>query len=200
VTADVGPREEQSLETLARLRPVFDRRRGTVTAGNSSPITDGAAALVLVAPGKLTTALPDGGPLGRIRSWATAALPPRLMGLGPVHSTAKLLAREELALADIDLVEINEAFAAQVLACQKAFASNRYFEEEFGLPAAPGAVEEGRLNVNGGAVALGHPVGASGARLILTLLREMRRRGLRRGLAALCVGGGQGMSVLVEAR
>lgn len=199
VTSDVGPREGQSLEALSRLKPAFDRKRGTVTAGNSSPITDGAAALVLASPDRAAAAAPDGGPMGRVRAWSVAALAPRVMGLGPVHATAKLLEQEGLSLDGIDLVEINEAFAAQVLACQRAFASDEYFSSELGLPAAPGPVDPGKLNVNGGAVALGHPVGASGARLVLTLLREMRRRAVPRGMASLCVGGGQGMSMLLEA-
>ncbi len=199
VSADVGPRAEQTMEALARLRPVFDRRRGTVTAGNASPITDGAAAVVLAAPGEVGRTSPDGGPLGRVRAWSAAALSPRRMGLGPAHAIPKVLQKAGMSLADIDLVEINEAFAAQVIACQRALASESFCREELGLEAAPGAVADEKLNVNGGAVALGHPVGASGARLVLTLLSEMRRRGVRRGLASLCVGGGQGMAMIVEA-
>ncbi len=199
LAADVGPRAEQTMEALGRLRPAFDRRRGTITAGNASPITDGAAALVLAAPDRVGRASPDGGPLGRVRAWCAAALSPRRMGLGPAHAIPAVLAKAGMRIEEIDLVEINEAFAAQVIACQRALASERFCRDELGLDAAPGAVPEERLNVNGGAIALGHPVGASGARHVLTLLTEMRRRAVRTGLASLCVGGGQGMAMILEA-
>ncbi len=196
---DVGPRPNQTLEALARLRPFFDRRRGTVTAGNSSPITDGAAAVVVASPGVLKE---DGGaaaPLARVRSWANVGLSPRRMGLGPAFAVPEALRRAGVRLADVDLVEINEAFAAQVIACVRALASDRFAKEELGLAAAPGEMDPARTNVNGGAIALGHPVGASGARLVLTLAMEMRRRGAGLGLASLCVGGGQGSAVVLEA-
>jgi len=121
------------------------------------------------------------------------------MGLGPVFATAKLLDRTGLSLGDMDLLELNEAFAAQVLACEQAFASDQFAREQLGRGAALGAIDHGRLNVNGGAIALGHPVGATGTRLVITLLHELRRRGKQRGLATLCVGGGQGAAVLLEA-
>jgi acetyl-CoA C-acetyltransferase/acetyl-CoA acyltransferase len=193
---DTGPRENQTLEALARLKPWFDRRNGTVSVGNSCPVTDGAAALLV---GDETAArdwpVP---PLGRIRAYAFAGLSPARMGLGPVHAMALALRRAGLTLADIELFEINEAFAAQVLACLEAARSERFGREELGLEGALGEIPEERLNVNGGAIALGHPVGATGARLILTLLHEMRRRGARLGCASLCVGGGQGAAFILE--
>jgi len=198
VTADMGPRPGQTLQALAKLRPVFDRRDGTITAGNASPITDGAAALVLASPeGAARAALPS-GPLGVVRSWACAALSPRRMGLGPAYAIPAALKEAGVTLETIDLVEINEAFAAQVIACARALASARFCRETLGWPSAVGAIDRARLNVNGGAIALGHPVGASGARLVLTLLFEMRRRRARLGLASLCVGGGQGMAAVLE--
>jgi acetyl-CoA C-acetyltransferase/acetyl-CoA acyltransferase len=193
---DNGIRDNQSLEALARLQPVFDRRWGTVTAGNASQITDGAAALVLASAGRARSlGLPE---LGRIRSWGFAGCDPARMGLGPVVATPIALRRAGgLSLDRIDLIEINEAFAAQVLACLKAFGSRQFFERHVG--SAPlGAPDPERINVNGGAIALGHPVGASGGRLVLTLLREMQRRDASLGLATLCVGGGQGGALVVE--
>jgi acetyl-CoA acetyltransferase family protein len=193
---DVGPREGQTLEQLARLRPVFDPRDGTVTVGNACPVTDGAVALLV--GGEEAARDWPAAPLGRVRDWAVAGLEPRRMGLGPVHAIARLLERTGLALEDFDLFEVNEAFAAQVLACLEGARSARFAREELGRDRALGEIPLERLNVNGGAIALGHPVGASGARLLLTLLLEMRRRGARRGLAALCVGGGQGVAFALE--
>jgi acetyl-CoA C-acetyltransferase/acetyl-CoA acyltransferase len=193
---DVGPREGQTLEALAKLKPYFDRKNGTVTVGNACQVTDGAVALLV---GDDATAqrwpMP---PLGRIRSFAFAGLAPSRMGLGPVFASAKALAAAGLTLADCELFEINEAFAAQVLACLEAARSEAFARAELGRDRALGEVPAERLNVNGGAIALGHPVGASGARLLLTILHEMRRRGLKRGLASLCVGGGQGAAFVVE--
>jgi acetyl-CoA C-acetyltransferase/acetyl-CoA acyltransferase len=195
VTEDVGIREDQTLEALARLKPFFDAD-GTVTVGNSCPLTDGGAAVVVM-PGEAARA--EGRrPLGYLRGYAYAGCDPARMGLGPVFATSKLLQKMGLALKEIDLIELNEAFAAQVLANERAFASETFAREQLGRPAALGEIDPARLNVNGGAIALGHPVGASGTRLVLTLLKELRRRGLRRGLATLCVGGGQGGAVLVE--
>jgi len=196
VRDDVGPREGQTIEALAKLKPYFDRKNGTVTVGNSCQVTDGAVALLL---GDEATALAGPQPpLGRIVSFAFAGLSPRRMGLGPVFAMTKALARAGLTLADIDLFEINEAFAAQVLACLAAARSDAFARAELGRDRALGEIPTERLNVNGGAIALGHPVGASGARLLLTLLLEMKRRELKRGLAALCVGGGQGAAFVVE--
>jgi acetyl-CoA C-acetyltransferase/acetyl-CoA acyltransferase len=193
---DNGIRENQSLEALARLRPVFDRRHGTVTAGNSSQITDGAAALVL-ASGRRVREL--GLPvLGKIRSWGFAGCDPSRMGLGPVFATPLALRRAGgLSLDQMDLIEINEAFAAQVLACFRAFDSRGFCEEHLGSGPV-GALDPERVNVNGGAIALGHPVGASGGRLLLTLLHELARRDASLGLVTMCVGGGQGGAMVVE--
>ena len=196
VEQDVGPRENQSLEALAKLRPYFDRRHGTVTVGNACPVTDGAAALVLMSARR---ARAGGHPvLGGIRSWAFAGLDPSRMGLGPVYASALALREAGVTLQDIGLVELNEAFAAQVLACLAAFQSERFAREELELDRPLGTLDRSILNVNGGAIALGHPVGATGARLVLTLLLEMARRDVELGLATLCVGGGQGGALIVE--
>jgi acetyl-CoA acetyltransferase family protein len=195
VTQDYGPRADQSLEALARLRPFF-REGGTVTVGNSCSITDGAAA-VIVMPGERARA--EGRPiLGYLRGYAYAGLDPRRMGLGPAFATSKLFARTGTNLRDIDLVELNEAFAAQVIANEKAFASKEFAQRELSRSEPLGELDPARMNVNGGAIALGHPVAATGARLVITLLQELRRRGAKRGLATLCVGGGQGGALLLE--
>ncbi|GAB6933163.1 acetyl-CoA C-acetyltransferase [Calditerricola satsumensis] len=177
VDADEHPRPDTTLEKLAKLPPAF-KPDGTVTAGNASGINDGAACLVVTSREKaeklgLT-------PLAVIRANASAGVDPRVMGIGPVPATRKALAKAGLALEDIDLIEANEAFAAQSLAVAKAL----------GIP-------EDKLNVNGGAIALGHPIGASGARIMVTLIHEMRRREARYGLATLCIGGGQGVATVV---
>ncbi len=195
VPEDVGLRKDQTLEALAKLKPFF-RKGGTVTVGNSSMITDGAAA-VLVMPGEAARA--EGRrPLGYLRGYAYAGLDPSRMGLGPAYATSKVLQQLGLTLRDIDLVELNEAFAAVVLANERAFASDTFAREQLGRSEALGALDRSRLNVNGGAIALGHPVGATGTRLVLTLLKELRRRKLRRGLATLCGGGGQGGALVLE--
>jgi len=193
---DNGIRENQTMEALAKLRPAFDRRFGSVTAGNSSQITDGAAALVL-ASGRRAREL--GLPvLGRIRGWGFAGCDPARMGLGPVLATPVALKRAgRLPLERMELIEINEAFAAQVLACFKALGSRSFCEDHLGQPAV-GAPDPERVNVNGGAIALGHPVGATGGRLVLTLLKEMQRRNASLGLVTLCVGGGQGGAIVLE--
>ncbi len=180
VSVDEGPRRDTSLERLAALRPVF-REGGTVTAGNSSPLNDGAAAVLLVSD---AYAKAHGlRPLARIRAIAVAGVPPRIMGIGPVPATKKALERAGLSLKDLGLMELNEAFAAQSLAVLR----------EWGL-----SMEDERLNPNGGAIALGHPLGASGARILTTLVHEMRRRGVQWGLATMCIGVGQGIAVVVE--
>jgi acetyl-CoA acetyltransferase family protein len=196
VTQDVGPRVGQTMEALSKLKPIFDRRDGTVTVGNSCQVTDGAATL-LVADADWAEA--EGlSALGYVRDYVVAALDPERMGLGPVFAIDKLLQQTGLALNDIQLFEINEAFAAQVLACLKAMASTHFAREHLNREDALGEIDPQRLNVNGGAIALGHPVGATGTRIILTLLMEMRQRNLDLGIAALCVGGGQGAAVLLE--
>ncbi len=192
---DVGPRADQSLEKLARLRAAFDRQ-GTVTAGNSCPLTDGATALLVASPAHVSKL--DVKPLGFVSAYAITGCDPSRMGLGPVFATAKLLEQTGLELKDFDLIELNEAFAAQVLACLQAFESDSFAKQYLGRSRAVGAIDRARLNVNGGAIALGHPVGATGARLVMTLLRALNEQGLQRGLATLCVGGGQGVAMLVE--
>lgn len=193
---DNGIREGQTAEDLARLRPAFDREYGTVTAGNASQITDGAVALVLASARRARElGLEE---LGRVRSWAFAGCDPARMGLGPVFATPPALRRAGgLTMDRIDLVEINEAFAVQVLACLQAFGSRAFCERHLGS-GAPGSPDPERVNVNGGAIALGHPVAASGGRLVLTLLHEMARRDASLGLVSLCVGGGQGGAVVLE--
>jgi acetyl-CoA C-acetyltransferase len=195
--SDDGVREDSTPENLAKLRPFFDRKYGNVTAGNSSQITDGAAWLVLSSEAAVAKyGLPV---LGRIVDSEWAGLDPAQMGLGPVHAATPLLKRHGLKLGDIDAWEINEAFAAQVLACLRAWADDDYCRTELGLEHALGKLDESKLNVDGGAVALGHPVGASGARIVLHVLNVLRRTGGRRGLAAICIGGGLGGAMLVEA-
>lgn len=193
---DNGPREDQTLASLAKLRPYFDRLAGSVTVGNACPITDGAVALTVMSESKakemgLT-------PLGYLTDYSYAGLEGSRMGLGPVYATAKLLQKSGLAISDFDLVELNEAFAAQVIANQHAFASKSFAQQYLQSPQAIGELDPSKLNVNGGAIALGHPVGATGGRLILTLLHELRRQGLQRGLATLCIGGGQGAALVLE--
>ncbi|PTD95948.1 acetyl-CoA C-acetyltransferase [Pseudothauera lacus] len=194
---DDGLRRDASMAGLAKLKPFFDRKYGRVTAGNSSQITDGAAWLLLASE----EAVERHGltPLGRIVDSQWAGLDPAQMGLGPVHAALPILQRHGLRPNELDAWEINEAFAAQVIACQRALADIDYCRGELGLPGAPGAIDEERLNVDGGAVAQGHPVGASGARIVLHLLHRLRRDGGRRGVAAICIGGGQGGAMLVEA-
>ena len=195
IKKDVGPRRDQSLEALAKLKPYF-REGGTVTVGNSCSITDGAGA-VLMMPGEAARA--EGHtPLGYLRAYAYAGLDPRRMGLGPAHATSKLLERTGLGLKDIDRIEMNEAFAAQILANERAFASDEFARKELGRSKALGEIDRERMNVNGGAIALGHPVGATGVRLVVTLLKELRRHNVQYGLATLCVGGGQGGALLLE--
>jgi len=194
--ADDGLRRDSSVEKLAKLKPVFDRTYGNVTAGNSSQVTDGAAMLVLASE----DAVEKHGlePLGRIVDTHWGALDPAEMGLGPVHAITPLLLRHQLAWDDIDAVEVNEAFAAQVLGCLAAWESDSYCREHFGLERTFGKLDPAKLNVDGGAIALGHPIGASGARVVLHVLKVLERTGGRRGVAALCIGGGQGGAMLVE--
>ena len=193
---DDGVRRDSSVEKLAKLKPVFDRTYGNVTAGNSSQVTDGAAMLVLASE----DAVREYGlkPLGRIVDANWGALDPAEMGLGPVHAITPMLMRNGLTFRDIDAVDVNEAFAAQVLGCVAAWDSDEYCKEHFGLDHAFGAPERARLNVDGGAIAIGHPIGASGARVVLHVLKVLERNGGRRGVASLCIGGGQGGAMLVE--
>ncbi len=193
---DEGYRGDSDLERLSRLRPVFDRPAGAVTAGNSAQVTDGAALLLLASEDRV--ARHDLPVLARVVDSQWAALDPAEMGLGPVYALAPLLKRQGLRAADLDHVEINEAFAAQVLACLHAW-SDPAFRQQLGLEGPADPIDEARLNPDGGAIAIGHPVGASGARLALHLALALKRRGLRRGVASLCVGGGQGGAMLIEA-
>jgi acetyl-CoA C-acetyltransferase len=193
---DDGVREDSTLENLAKLRPFFDRKYGNVTAGNSSQVTDGAAWLLLATE----DAVKRHGltPRGRIVDSQWAALDPAQMGLGPVYAVTPILERHGLSLADVDAWEINEAFAAQVLGCLRAWQDDAFCRDELGLPGALGTIPSDRLNVDGGAIALGHPVGASGTRIVMHLLDVLERTGGQRGIAAICIGGGQGGAMLVE--
>jgi acetyl-CoA C-acetyltransferase len=195
-TADDGLRRDSSVEKLAKLKPVFDRTYGNVTAGNSSQVTDGAAMLVLASEDAVAKHGLE--PLGRIVDTHWGALDPAEMGLGPVHAITPLLMRHRLTWDDVDAVEVNEAFAAQVLGCLAAWESDAYCREHFGLPHAFGKLDRAKLNVDGGAIALGHPIGASGARVLLHVLKVLERTGGQRGVASLCIGGGQGGAMLVE--
>jgi acetyl-CoA C-acetyltransferase len=193
---DDGVRDDSTPDKLGKLRPVFDKPYGNITAGNSSQVTDGAAWVLLaseeaVARHQLT-------PLAKITDSHWAGLDPAQMGLGPVHAATPILQRHGFGLADIDVWEINEAFAAQVLACLKAWTSDAYCREQLGLAQALGEVERFKLNIDGGAIALGHPVGASGARIALHLANVLKRTGGQRGIASICIGGGLGGALLVE--
>jgi acetyl-CoA C-acetyltransferase len=194
--ADDGVREDSTAENLAKLRPFFDKKYGNVTAGNSSQVTDGGA-WVVVASQRAVDAH-QLAPIGRILDAQWAGLDPAQMGLGPVHAATPILKRHGLGLDDLDLWEINEAFAAQVLACERAWASDAYCRDELDLPGALGTIDPAKLNVDGGAIALGHPVGASGTRIVLHLMNALRRTGGKRGMAAICIGGGLGGAMLVE--
>lgn len=193
---DDGVRLDSTVAALARLKPVFDRPVGHVTAGNSAQVTDGAAWVILAGEEAVEThGLPV---LVRIVDTHWAGLDPGQMGLGPVHAATPLLQRHKLKLADVDYWEINEAFAAQVLACLAAWRSEEYCRSELGLEAALGEIDQERLNVDGGGIALGHPVGASGARIVLHLAHVLKANRAKTGVAALCIGGGQGGAVLVD--
>jgi acetyl-CoA C-acetyltransferase len=193
---DDGLRRESTMESLAKLKPVFDRKYGKITAGNSAQITDGCALLMLASEKAIKQhKLPV---LGRLRDSEWAALDPAIMGLGPVHAMTPLLKRQKLKIDDIDYWEINEAFAAQILANKRAWADSKYCRQQLHLRSAFGELNESRLNIDGGGVSIGHPVGASGARITLHLLEILKRTNSKRGIASLCIGGGQGGAVLVE--
>ncbi|MCU7796175.1 MAG: acetyl-CoA C-acetyltransferase [Candidatus Thiodiazotropha sp. (ex Myrtea spinifera)] len=196
--SDDGLRREGTLEKLAKLKPAFDRPVGRVTAGNSAQITDGAAMLLLASEEAVERhGLPV---LGKVIDSHWSALDPSQMGLGPVHAMGQLLKRQKMQGEEIDYWEINEAFATQVLACQAAWQDKDYMQQEVGLDALPSPIPDDRLNVDGGAVSIGHPVGASGARLILHLLKTLQQNNAKRGIASLCIGGGQGGAMLLEAQ
>jgi acetyl-CoA acyltransferase len=195
---DDGIRDDSTVEGLSRLKPAFDKLTGSVTAGNSSQVTDGAAAVLLMSESKAKELGLD--PLGYILEYSAAAIDPSRMGLGPAFAIPKLLDKAGMSLKNIDLIEINEAFAAQVIAVERALASQKFAQKELNKDQPIGELNRSKLNVNGGAIALGHPVGVSGTRLVLTLLKELRRRNQNVGIASLCVGGGQGQAALVEVK
>jgi acetyl-CoA C-acetyltransferase len=194
---DDGVRPDSSADTLAKLKPAFERPWGKVTPGNSSQITDGASWVILasedaVKAHKLT-------PKAVIVDSEWSALDPSVMGLGPVYCATAIMKRHQLGLSDIELWELNEAFAAQVLGCLAAWDDDQFCREALGLPGAAGKIARDRLNVDGGAIGVGHPVGASGNRIVLHLVNAMKRLGKKRGIATECIGGGQGGAMLIEA-
>jgi acetyl-CoA C-acetyltransferase/acetyl-CoA acyltransferase len=197
--ADDGIRDDQTMEALGKLKPYFEKPDGVVTVGNACGITDGATALLVC---RASRARELGlAPLAAIRSFAWSGCDPARMGLGPVYASAKALREAGCALADVGAIELNEAFAAQVLACQKAFASAEFASRELGplTGGTPlGELDDARLNPNGGAIAIGHPVGATGARLLLTAAHELAAGDHELALATLCIGGGQGGAVVLE--
>jgi acetyl-CoA C-acetyltransferase len=193
---DDGVRPDSSLEKLAKLRPVFDKPLGNVTAGNSAQITDGAAWLILASEDMIARHnLPV---MGQLIDSQWAGLDPAQMGLGPSYAMAPIMQRHGLDTPDLDYIEINEAFAAQVLACLAAWQDADFCRKELGRDSPFAPIDEERLNIDGGAVAVGHPVGSSGARIVLHLLNVLQRKDARRGMASICIGGGQGGAMLIE--
>lgn len=195
IMQDDGVRFGQNIEALRKLHPIFEKVGGTVTAGNSSQVSDGACCLIVCSESKAKELNLE--PIGFIKDYAYAGLDAHRMGLGPVYATKKLFDKSGVSLKDIDLIEMNEAFASQVIANIKAFKSNEFCKKAFNSDAL-GEIDESILNVNGGAIALGHPVGMSGARIVLTAIKELKRREKKQALATLCIGGGQGASFLLE--
>src|SRR5471030_3393848 len=193
---DDGVRPDSSSESLARLKPVFERPWGQVTAGNSSQITDGASWTILASEDAVKKHALT--PRAVIVDSEWSALDPSIMGLGPVLCSTAIMRRQKLGLADIDLWELNEAFAAQVLACLAAWKDDKFCREVLHLDGAAGAIDRDKLNIDGGAIGLGHPVGASGNRIVLHLVNAMKRLGRKRGIATECIGGGQGGAMLIE--
>lgn len=194
---DDGIRLNQTLQALQKLRPIFDRNAGTVTAGNSSQVSDGASMLAICSEShakKLGIK-----PLGFIKDFAYVGLEAGRMGLGPIYATKKLFDQTKTQLNEIDLIELNEAFAAQVIANIKAFDSKSFSKKHFNSNTPLGEIKEEKLNINGGGIALGHPVGMSGNRIVLHTLKQLKKNNLQKGLATLCVGGGQGAAFLLEA-
>lgn len=195
-SSDDGVRRDTSMEKLASLKPFFDKKFGSVTAGNSSQVSDGAALLLLASKEMVQKYnLPV---LARIANVQWAGVDPAEMGLGPVYATHQLLQQQNLSMEEIDYWEINEAFAAQVLGCLAAWESDDYCRQNLGLERALGTIDRSKLNVDGGAIALGHPVGASGARIVLHLAEILRRQNAKKGIATICIGGGQGGAMLIE--
>jgi acetyl-CoA C-acetyltransferase/acetyl-CoA acyltransferase len=193
--SDVGPRADSSMEKLGNMKPYFDKKAGTVTVANACPITDGGSALLLASEEAVKEF--NLKPMARIVDFHFAGVDPERMGIGPVAAIDGVLRRTNMKLDQMDLVEINEAFAAQVLACLRGLKDDT-LAKKYGALGACGEVPLSKLNVNGGAIALGHPVGSTGSRLIVTLAHELRRRQLRYGIASLCIGGGQGGACIIE--
>lgn len=194
--ADDGVRRDTSMEKLAKLKPIFDKKFGSVTAGNSSQVTDGASLLILASKDAVQKyRLPV---MARIVDTQWAGVDPAEMGLGPVYATHKLLKNQNLTMDEIQYWEINEAFAAQVLGCLRAWEDDEYCRKNLGLNGAMGKIDRDKLNVDGGAIAMGHPVGASGARIVLHLAEVLKREGAQKGVATICIGGGQGGAMLIE--
>jgi acetyl-CoA C-acetyltransferase len=194
--SDDGVREDSTPDKLAKLKPFFDKKYGNVTAGNSSQIADGGVFVALATQAAVEKhKLPV---LGKIIDTQWAGCDAAQMGLGPVYASTPILKRNNLTLNDLDTIEINEAFAAQVLACKRAWEDETFCKEELGLDGALGSIDMSKLNIDGGAVALGHPVGASGARIVLHALNTLKCTGGKRALATICIGGGQGGAMLLE--
>jgi len=197
IAEDNVVRKDSKPDSYAKLKPAFDRKFGTVTAGNSSPLTDGASALLLMTEAKAKALGYE--PLGYLRSWAYAALDPAdWMLMGPTYATPIALDRAHLELADMDVVDMHEAFAAQVLCNTKMFASKKFAQDKLGRESAIGEIDDAKLNVHGGSIAIGHPFAATGARMVTTVLHELKRRGGHYGLATACAAGGLGAAVVLE--
>jgi acetyl-CoA C-acetyltransferase len=192
---DNGPRVDCSMEKLAKLRPYFERKSGTVTVGNACPITDGGSALLLASKEAVKKYALE--PMARVVDIQFSGLEPERMGMGPLCAMDKVLSKNSMALGEFDLFEINEAFAAQVIAVQKAM-TDKSQAQRFGVDRVLGEIPKEKLNVNGGAIALGHPVGSTGSRLLVSMAHELNRRNQKFGLASLCIGGGQGGACILE--
>lgn len=195
LASDVGPRENSTVEGLAKMRPFFDRKSGTVTIGNACPITDGGSLWLMASESAVKKYNLE--PMARMIDFHFHGLDPERMGLGPVPASYYALKRAGLTMDQMDLIELNEAFAAQVLGCVEV-AKDEKLSQRFGCESALGEIPLEKLNVNGGAIALGHPVGSTGSRLLVTLAHEMKKRGSKYGLATLCIGGGQGGATIIE--
>ncbi len=197
LSADLGPRNDQTIERLASLRPYFDKKNGTVTVGNSSQVTDGAAAVLVM--GESEARRRGLEPIAYVRDFAYASLEPERMGLGPVYAINRLIDRVKFRMDDVDYIELNEAFAAQVIACERASDSDEFARRFLGRSTRIGAFDRSIMNIHGGGISLGHPIGMTGTRIVLHAALEIRRQNKSTGLATLCVGGGQGAAILLEA-
>ncbi|MDD0852733.1 thiolase family protein [Halobacteriovorax sp. GB3] len=195
LTRDSGPRENSTIEGLAKMRPYFEKKSGTVTVGNACPITDGGSALLFVSEEALKKY--NLTPMARVVDYHFHGLEPERMGMGPLHAMDGVFKRANMTLDQMDLVEINEAFAAQIIAVRKGM-TDRAVADKFGIDTLWGEIPDEKLNVNGGAIALGHPVGSTGSRLVVTLAHELKKRKAGFGVASLCIGGGQGGAIIIE--